>query len=75
MFAVIGKTLFGEVAPDDFGSIFTSMISLFACMTLNRWADLWYRIRQRSSLFTDIHPSRATSHARFFKEKEEQEEG
>ncbi|KAJ1509583.1 hypothetical protein HMI55_007332 [Coelomomyces lativittatus] len=46
MFAVIGKTLFGEVAPDDFGSIFTSMISLFACMTLNRWADLWYRIRQ-----------------------------
>ena len=39
IFAVLTTTLFGQLAPDKFGNIFTSFYSLFSLMTMEGWQD------------------------------------
>ena len=39
IFAVFSTTLFKDVAPDQFGSLFTSFYSLFSLMTMEGWQD------------------------------------
>lgn len=40
IFAVLTTTLFGQIAPEKFGNIFTSFYSLFSLMTMEGWQDI-----------------------------------
>lgn len=46
VFAVIATKLFGEVYPEWFGTLGSSMFSLFQIMTLEGWADMVREIKQ-----------------------------
>ena len=39
IFAVLTTTLFGKIAPEQFGSLFSSFYSLFSLMTMEGWQD------------------------------------
>ena len=39
IFAVLTTTLFGKLAPEQFGSLFSSFYSLFSLMTMEGWQD------------------------------------
>lgn len=39
IFAVFSTTLFKEIAPDQFGSLFSSFYTLFSLMTMEGWQD------------------------------------
>ncbi len=41
IFAVIARTFYGSVDPNHFGTIGDALFSLFACITLDQWTDLW----------------------------------
>ena len=40
IFAVLTTTLFGQIAPEKFGNIFTAFYSLFSLMTMEGWQDI-----------------------------------
>ena len=39
IFAVLSTTLFGKIAPEQFGTLFSSFYSLFSLMTMEGWQD------------------------------------
>eukprot|EP00002_Diphylleia_rotans_P007019 TRINITY_DN1649_c0_g1_i7.p1 TRINITY_DN1649_c0_g1~~TRINITY_DN1649_c0_g1_i7.p1 ORF type:complete len:414 (+),score=85.66 TRINITY_DN1649_c0_g1_i7:152-1393(+) len=41
IFAVIGRNLYGDVVPENFGSIWTALFSLFSVMTLDDWFQIY----------------------------------
>eukprot|EP00002_Diphylleia_rotans_P007015 TRINITY_DN1649_c0_g1_i2.p1 TRINITY_DN1649_c0_g1~~TRINITY_DN1649_c0_g1_i2.p1 ORF type:complete len:289 (+),score=40.62 TRINITY_DN1649_c0_g1_i2:152-1018(+) len=50
IFAVIGRNLYGDVVPENFGSIWTALFSLFSVMTL----DDWFQVLNAANLFIQL---------------------
>eukprot|EP00834_Sanchytrium_tribonematis_P008135 NODE_871_length_3383_cov_0.938794.p1 type:complete len:392 gc:universal NODE_871_length_3383_cov_0.938794:2419-1244(-) len=48
VFAVVAKTLYGDVDPDNFGTIPDCIFSLFACISLDQWTDLWQNNEEKA---------------------------
>ncbi|KAJ1505431.1 hypothetical protein HMI56_001132 [Coelomomyces lativittatus] len=43
IFAVIGRTLYGQIDTIHFGSIFYCFVSLFTFITLDNWSDVYFQ--------------------------------
>ena len=41
MFGVVAKELYGDVDPDNFGSVGDAIFALLFAMSLDQWSDLW----------------------------------
>ena len=42
MFAIVGRTLFGENDPHHFATLHVAMLSMFQVSTMDNWNDIMY---------------------------------
>ena len=45
MYAVVGVSLYGRIAPRRFGNLFVGLFSMFQLLTLDNWFDVVDEIR------------------------------
>eukprot|EP00002_Diphylleia_rotans_P011469 TRINITY_DN2265_c0_g2_i1.p1 TRINITY_DN2265_c0_g2~~TRINITY_DN2265_c0_g2_i1.p1 ORF type:complete len:416 (+),score=98.91 TRINITY_DN2265_c0_g2_i1:89-1336(+) len=50
VFAVIGRNLYGDLVPDKFGSIWSSIFTLFSIITLDDWFQIYRRGYEKEPL-------------------------
>lgn len=55
MFGVLGTMTFSEVAPDSFGSLSRTFLTLFQVVTLEGWADILAQVRPTHPFVAPIY--------------------
>ena len=44
MFGVVGRSLYGDSAPDHFGTLWQSIFTCFVLLTLDDWFDIYSNV-------------------------------
>ena len=44
MFGVVGRSLYGDTAPDHFGTLWQSIFTCFVLLTLDDWFDIYSNV-------------------------------
>lgn len=55
VFAVIGVSLFANISPKYFGNLETTMFTLFICVTLDGWIEIFNTLRSESFAVASIY--------------------
>ncbi|XP_059810242.1 cation channel sperm-associated protein 4-like [Hypanus sabinus] len=50
VFAVFGVIIFGTYVPDEFGSLERAMYSLFVCITLDGWVEIYSKFKETNGV-------------------------